>query len=151
MDEIMRNDMMNKLKIILADTYALYLKTQNYHWHVTGLQFKSLHELFETQYRELAEAVDAIAERIRILGHIAPASFHDFQHLKTLQDGNSENSANQMVSELALDHGTLVRDLNQALVLAQGSNDEGSVALLSERIAAHEKARWMLSASVEKI
>ena len=146
----MREDMMNKLKVILADTYALYLKTQNYHWHVTGPQFKPLHELFEIQYRELAEAIDAIAERIRILGHIAPASFHDFMHLKTLQDGDAEHNSNQMVTELALDHGTLVRDLNQAMVLAQAANDEGTVALLSERIAAHEKNRWMLSASTEK-
>lgn len=146
----MREDIMNKLKVILADTYALYLKTQNYHWHVTGPQFKSLHELFEMQYRELAEAVDAIAERIRIMGHIAPASFHDFQHLKTLQDGDSESTGNQMVSELALDHGTLVRDLNQAMSLVQAAHDEGTAVLLSDRIAAHEKARWMLSVSADK-
>ena len=146
----MRDELMNKLKVILADTYALYLKTQNYHWHVTGPQFKPLHELFEVQYRELAEAIDTIAERIRILGHIAPASFHDFSHLKTLQDGDAEHNSNEMVTELALDHGTLVRDLNQAMVLAQALNDEGTVSLLSERIAAHEKNRWMLSASAEK-
>ena len=64
-----------KLEIILADTYALYLKTQNYHWHVKGPQFKSLHELFEMQYRELAEAVDGVAERLLIMGHKAPATF----------------------------------------------------------------------------
>lgn len=136
-----------KLSIILADTYALYLKTQNYHWHVKGPQFKGLHELFEMQYKQLAEAVDEIAERILITGNKAPATFKEFESLKRIKDGNSSLSANEMLIELAEDHGTLVKDLNQAMVLAQQSADEGTVTLLSDRIAAHEKSRWMLRAS----
>jgi starvation-inducible DNA-binding protein len=141
------NNIIKKLEITLADTYALYLKTQNYHWHVRGPQFKSLHELFEMQYKELAEAVDSIAERILMIGHKAPATFSEFINLKTIKDGDSSISANQMVTELAEDHSILVRDLNQAIKIAQENNDEGSVSLLSERIAAHEKAHWMLGAS----
>ena len=137
----------NTLSVLLADTYALYLKTQNYHWHVKGAQFKSLHELFEMQYRELAEAVDEVAERLRIMDHKAPATFKDYERLKTIKDGDSSASANQMVVELASDHGTLVRDLNQAMALAQKMKDEGTVNLLASRISAHEKARWMLSSS----
>lgn len=137
------------LEVTLADTYALYLKTQNYHWHVRGTQFKSLHELFEMQYQELAEAVDQIAERILMLGHRAPATFNDLNRLKTVKDGDSSISANQMVSELAEDNNILVRDLNQAIKIAQENNDEGTVTLLSDRIAAHEKAHWMLGASKE--
>ncbi len=136
-----------RLEVTLADTYALYLKTQNYHWHVRGPQFKSLHELFEMQYKELAEAVDQVAERILMMGHKAPATFNDFNHLKSIKDGDSSISANQMVSELAEDHSILVRDLNQAIKVAQENNDEGTISLLSERIAAHEKAHWMLAAS----
>ena len=138
-----------KLEVALADTYALYLKTQNYHWHVKGPQFKSLHELFEMQYKELAEAVDLIAERILIMGHKAPATFNEFNNLKTIKDGNSSLSANEMVTELAKDNSTLVNDLNQAIKIAQENNDEGSVTLLSDRIAAHQKAHWMLAASAE--
>ena len=138
-----------RLEVTLADTYALYLKTQNYHWHVRGPQFKSLHELFEMQYKELAEAVDQIAERILMLGHKAPATFKEFIELKTGKDGNSSISANQMVTELAEDHSILVRDLNQAIKIAQENNDEGTITLLSDRIAAHEKSHWMLSASIE--
>ena len=138
-----------RLEVTLADTYALYLKTQNYHWHVRGPQFKSLHELFEMQYKELAEAVDQIAERILMLGHKAPATFKEFNELKTVKDGNSSISANQMVTELAEDHSILVRDLNQAIKIAQENNDEGTITLLSDRIAAHEKSHWMLSASIE--
>jgi len=134
---------------LLADTYALYLKTQNYHWHVRGPNFKALHELFEVQYTNLADAVDDIAERILTNGYKAPATFSEFNALKSIKDGNSALSSNDMVKELARDNDQLVNDLNQAMLAAQESNDEGTIALLSERIAAHEKARWMLSASQE--
>lgn len=141
------SDIVKKLSVILADTYALYLKTQNYHWHVKGPQFKSLHELFEMQYQELAQAVDEVAERILILGHCAPATFKEFETLKTIKDGSSKSDSNKMVTELANDHDTLVRDLNSAMTLAQKSQDEGTVDLLTNRISAHEKARWMLRSS----
>lgn len=136
-----------KLSILLADTYALYLKTQNYHWHVRGVHFKVLHELFEEQYRELAEAIDELAERIRTLGDAAPASFKQYQELKTISDGNSHADAQEMVNELYEDHGKLIEDLNACLQIAQQKGDEGSLALLSDRISSHEKTRWMLGAS----
>lgn len=141
--------LINKLSVILADTYALYLKTQNYHWHVKGPQFKSLHTLFETQYLELAEAVDQVAERILIKGHRAPATFKEFEKLKTISDGNSVLDANDMITDLANNHDTLVKDLNSAMSEAQQEKDEGTVNLLANRIEAHEKARWMLRSSQE--
>lgn len=141
------SDIVKKLSVLLADSYALYLKTQNYHWHVKGSHFKTLHELFEMQYLELAQAVDDIAERLLILGHHAPATFKAFDQLKTIKDGDSNLNANQMVSELANDHNTLVKDLNQSMAIAQKSNDEGTVNLLANLISIHEKARWMLNAS----
>ena len=143
------SSVIKKLEVALADTYALYLKTQNYHWHVKGPQFKSLHELFEMQYKELAEAVDQVAERILMMGHKAPATFPEFNRLKTIKDGDSSLSANQMVIELAKDNSTLVNDLNQAIKIAQENNDEGTITLLSDRIAAHQKAHWMLTASID--
>ncbi|MBA2657905.1 MAG: DNA starvation/stationary phase protection protein [Tatlockia sp.] len=143
------SEVFNKLKVIMADTYALYLKTQNYHWHVRGPQFQGLHQLFETQYKELAEAVDLVAERIRTLGEQAPASFKAFESLKRIKDGNPNLSSNEMVSELANDHDTLVKDLYQALTLVQEHNDEGTANLISDRIEAHEKSRWMLDSSCE--
>ncbi len=145
----MREDLLSQLEVILADTYAIYLKTQNYHWHVTGPQFKALHELFEMHYIELAEAVDAVAEQLRIMDHLAPATFKDFERLKTLKDGNARANANQMVSDLAEDHDKLVKDLNIALKLAEEIHDEGAANLLSDRVSAHEKARWMLRVSRE--
>jgi starvation-inducible DNA-binding protein len=143
------SDVIKKLEVALADTYALYLKTQNYHWHVKGPQFKSLHELFEMQYKELAEAIDQVAERLLMMGHKAPATFTDLNNLKTIKDGNSSLNANQMVTELAHDNSILVKDLNQAIKIAQENNDEGTITLLSDRIAAHQKAHWMLAASMD--
>lgn len=144
------SDLTNKLSILMADTYALYLKTQNYHWHVQGPQFKSLHELFESQYKALAEAVDQIAERLRIKGQMAPATFKALDGLKTIQDGDSSLSANDMVAQLAHDHGFVVKDLNASMTLAQSHHDEATVNLLADRLEAHEKARWMLEASLER-
>jgi starvation-inducible DNA-binding protein len=141
------SEVANKLSVILADTYALYLKTQNYHWHVKGAQFKSLHELFEMQYQELAEAIDTLAERLVIMGHKAPATFKAFEQLKTIKDGDSNATAKQMVIELAADHTSLVRDLNATMKVVQQNHDEATISVLAERIASHEKARWMLSAS----
>ena len=141
------SEMVNKLSILLADTYALYLKTQNYHWHVRGPQFKALHVLFDDQYHALADAVDEIAERLLILGYKAPATFKDYERLKTIKDGDSNAEADQMLMELANDHGTLVSDLNEAMRYAEQTRDAGTVDLLSTRLSEHEKARWMLKAS----
>lgn len=140
----------DKLCVVFANTYALYLKTQNYHWHVKGPNFKSLHELFEGQYMELAEAVDSIAERILTMGHDAPATFKQFEALKTLNDGDSSISANDMVKELAEDNKVMSDLLDEVIQMASDNHDEGTIALLSERIAAHEKAMWMLGASKER-
>ena len=146
----MREDLIAQLEVILADTYAIYLKTQNYHWHVTGPQFRALHQLFEEHYMELADAVDTVAEQIRVMDSPAPATFKDFERLKRIKDGDSSASANQMVIELAEDHKTLVKDLNRALKLAEEIHDEGAANVLGDRVSGHEKAAWMLRASREQ-
>lgn len=145
----MTNSLQNDLAKLLADTYALYLKTQNYHWHVKGPLFKTLHILFEEQYTELANAVDEIAERILTLGHRAPATFSEFIKLTSIEEGNSSLSAEQMIAELHADHEKIIKDLRRALESASDAKDEGSVSLLGDRIAHHEKIRWMLSASMQ--
>lgn len=131
----------------LASSYALYLKTQNFHWNVTGPNFSSLHSLFQTQYEDLAVAVDDLAERIRILGAKAPGSFSAFQKLSAVSDASGEEDAKGMVRTLHNDHLTVLEGLKSALKLAQEAEDEGSVGLLSERISVHEKTIWMLGAS----
>ncbi len=136
-----------KLAVLLADTYALFLKTQNYHWHVKGLAFKSLHDLFETQYNELYEAVDMIAERIVTLGGQAPASFKQLDKLKNIDDGDSNFDAVTMLDDLAKSHQKIIDDLQ--VVIDALENDEGTLALLGERLASHQKMHWMLEASTK--
>jgi starvation-inducible DNA-binding protein len=135
------------LKQVLADSYALYLKTQNFHWNVTGPNFSSLHTMFQTQYEELATAIDDVAERIRILGAVAPGGFKAFAGMTSIAEGTGEESAAQMVEALTGDHGLVITALKTALTAAQTAEDEGTVALVSERLAAHEKAQWMLRVS----
>ena len=140
----------DKISILLANTYALCLKTQNYHWHVRGAHFKMIHEQLEDQYKELIEAVDLIAERIVILGQKAPATFKKFEALKTIEDGNSDLKASEMLTELRDDHQTVIKTIHQILKLSGEESDEGTAALLSERLVHHEKTRWMLDASISE-
>ena len=97
MTDKQRETVAKGLSKLLADSYSLYLKTHNYHWNVTGPQFNSLHTMFETQYTELAAAVDEIAERIRALGHLAPGSYTEFAKLASIKDGDNTTSANALI------------------------------------------------------
>lgn len=141
----MSNDNLTKaMKIVLADSYALYLKTHNYHWNVEGERFYSLHNFFEEQYTELATAVDEIAETIRQLGRKAPGSFKAYQGLTNIKDGDENTSANDMVKELANDQGVIMKSISAALELAQEVGDEATTDLMVGRLAVHRKTQWML-------
>ncbi|HEY7759101.1 MAG TPA: Dps family protein [Burkholderiales bacterium] len=129
---------------VLADSYALYLKTHNFHWNVEGPRFRDLHLMFEEQYTELAGAVDLIAERIRALGEYAPGSFGQFARLSSVKDANGVPKAEEMVKQLADDHETVEQTIRSALPAAQRAGDEVTVAVLIDRLAVHEKTAWML-------
>lgn len=142
------NPVAESLKAVLADSYALYLKTQNYHWNVEGPHFKTLHLLFEEQYNDLAMAVDDIAERIRTVGSKAPGTFTQYNALKTIEDGNENADAATMVKDLADDQQKIIECLKEALEVAQEANDEVTVGLVTDRIGVHEKNGWMLKSSM---
>ncbi|MBB5518422.1 Dps family protein [Amphiplicatus metriothermophilus] len=133
------------LNNVLADTYALYLKTHSYHWNVTGPQFHTLHVLFEEQYREMWAALDEIAERVRALGVYAPASGKAFSELTVIDSADKEPpAAEKMVENLLKDHETLIRRAREALATAEEASDPASEDLLTQRIQTHEKTAWML-------
>ena len=134
----------DQLAKILADTYFLYLKTQNFHWNVTSKHFHSLHLMFESQYEELAAAIDEVAERIRALGKPTPATFKQFSKLTDINETTEIPSGMDMVAQLTADHETLCRNLRASLKIIQKTNDEGSADLLIIRLEAHEKTAWML-------
>ncbi len=135
------------LKIVLADSYALYLKTHNYHWNVEGSNFRALHLMFEEQYTDLALAVDDIAERIRSLGEKAPGTFSKFSELSSIKEGDENADAAFMVKDLADSQDTIVKSLKDALAVAQNADDEVTAGLLIDRMGIHEKAAWMLKST----
>ena len=147
-NEADRGKVAEGLSRLLADEYTLYLKTHAFHWNVTGPQFQSLHTLFETQYTELALAVDAIAERIRALGVFSPGSYAQFAALTSLEEATDVPSASDMVRQLAEDNEAVVRTARAVLPLAQKAGDESSMEMLVGRMGVHEKAAWMLRSMV---
>lgn len=139
-----RTEVANGLARVLADTYTLYLKTHKYHWNVVGPQFNSLHAMFETQYDELALAVDELAERIRALGEIAPGSYREFSELTAIPEDTDHPDANAMVARLVEGHEQAARTIRDKFPAAEGANDQASVDLLTRRLDVHEKTAWML-------
>jgi starvation-inducible DNA-binding protein len=134
----------------LSDSYALAIKTQNYHWNVTGAQFAALHKLFEAQYDDLLEAIDTLAERIRAKGEKVGASLSVFDRAKTISEPLVNASAEQILEDLAKSQATMVLTLQTALETAQKEGDESTADLLIQRITAHDKNRWMLESSLSK-
>jgi starvation-inducible DNA-binding protein len=136
------------LSRLLADTYVLYLKTHGYHWNVTGPFFHALHAMFEDQYLELRDAVDEIAERIRAIGPMAPGSFGELASLATVPDEAGAPEALAMVRHLAEGNSTVARTARHLAELAEAAHDFVTVDLATRRMAAHEKAAWMLHATL---
>jgi starvation-inducible DNA-binding protein len=143
-----RKDIAQGLSRLLADSYTLYLKTHNYHWNVTGPQFNTLHQMFETQYTELALAVDEIAERMRALGEPAPGSYKAYAALTEIEEEDAVPGAEEMIRQLLKGQETVVRTARSVIGAAQAANDEPTADLLTQRMQVHEKNAWMLRSMV---
>jgi len=148
-DETARKKITDGLARLLADSYMVYLKTHNYHWNVTGELFHSLHEQFEDQYTELAEAIDEIAERIRALGYQAPGSFREFSGIASIEEDSDRPEALEMVRRLAEDNETILRTCREALGPCQEAGDEATIDLITHRLKVHSKVAWMLRSHLE--
>jgi starvation-inducible DNA-binding protein len=137
------------LEQVLADTYTLYAKTHGYHWNVEGPRFSSLHTLFETQYNELWKALDLIAERMRALGLYAPSgeNIGERSHIKA---DNGVPSDEQMLANLVTGNEAVVKAARETLETAEDAGDQATADLMTQRIAAGEKAAWMLRAHLTK-
>ncbi len=146
-DEKARLEIAQSLKHLLADTYTLYLQTHNFHWNVTGVNFRELHLMFEEQYTDLAVAVDDIAERIRTLDVPAPATYKEFAKLSAIKEVDGVPTSKEMVDLLTKGHEQVVRTARKVLALSQKSEDESTSSLVSDRMRDHEKVAWMLRAT----
>lgn len=139
------------LSNLLADTYTLYLTTHNFHWNVTGPMFNTLHLMFMTQYTELWNAVDPIAERIRSLGHAAPGSYAQFSQLSSIKDAPVlPPKALDMVAILVEGHESVARTARSIFPLADKASDEPTADLLTQRLTVHEQTAWMLRSLLEE-
>jgi starvation-inducible DNA-binding protein len=135
---------------LLADTYSLYLKTHNFHWNVTGPMFQTLHLLFETQYNELALAVDLVAERIRSLGFPAPATYSEFTRLSSIEETAGVPKAEEMIRLLVEGQEAVVRTARSIFPVVEKASDQATADLLTQRMQVHEKTAWMLRSLLEK-
>ena len=143
-----RTEVAEELTKVLADSFAIYLKTHGYHWNVRGPEFFSFHNLLEQQYRDIWAALDEIAERVRALGVLAPQSYSAFGNLTAIKDGDPEKESIPMLKELMRDHETLIASARKAFEAADKAGDEASADLMTQRLAAHEKFAWMLRSTL---
>lgn len=141
--------LIHELGKLLASNYTLYLKTQNFHWNVTGPFFQTLHLMFESQYNALALANDAIAERIRSLGAPAPGTYKEFATLSFIEEPLTKPKAEEMVRMLKDDHRRIIDFIKTLIPKAASLGDEGSIDLLTTRLSEHEKTAWMLQSFSE--
>jgi starvation-inducible DNA-binding protein len=141
--------MIESLKVALADSFSLYLKTLNYHWNVEGPHFKTIHELLESQYEDLAGAIDELAEHIRMLGDKAPGTSKAFAKITNIEDGDEHADANTMLKHLIEDQKTIIKTLTQGIKQAQAVEDEVITGALTDRIHVHRKNLWMLSVTIK--
>lgn len=136
---------------LLADETVLYTKTRNAHWNVEGNDFYNKHLFFEQQYNELSEIIDSIAERIRTLGHYAPATLKQYLELTHLTETKSENNDSLgFIKELLIDHETIIIRLRENIDLfATGFKDYGTSDFITGLMETHEKMAWMLRAHLK--
>ncbi|MBP2833787.1 DNA starvation/stationary phase protection protein [Aquimarina sp. U1-2] len=146
LDKNQRQSSTDVLNQVLADEFVLYTKTRKFHWNVTGMQFKSLHEMFEEHYGDLEIKIDDVAERIRSLGFLALGSLEEFAKLTRLKEHTQGNpKADEMIEQLVNDHETLIRELREDIVKCEEEyNDVGTGDFLTSLLVDHEKMAWML-------
>ena len=111
--------------------------------------FNTLHTMFMAQYTELWTALDAIAERIRSLGHFAPASYAQYAALSSIKEETGVPKANDMLRQLVEGHEAVARTARSVFPLAEAGQDESSIDLLTQRLQIHEKTAWMLRSMLD--
>ncbi len=139
-----KQDVVNALRQVVADSYALLGQTHLCHWNVRGPGFFALHTAFEEQYTELFTAIDEIAERIRALGALAPGGLGNLARMAGIEELAEDASAEAMVEHLVNTHRHVVSNLVRARDLAAELGDSESEDLAIARIQVHEKTIWML-------
>lgn len=136
------------LKVLLSTVYSFSIKTQNYHWNVTGSNFAQYHEFFGKLYEEVGGSIDSIAEIIRVTGSFAPGSLSRFTEMTRIEDELMVPEPTIMFVRLARDNDLIISTLYEVRAIADSLGQFGIVNFLEDRITAHEKHRWMLKSFI---
>src|SRR5260370_34706412 len=135
-----------ELRKMLADVFALYLKTKNFHWHMSGTHFRDYHLLLDEHGSQIFAMTDDIAERARKIGGPTIRSVGDISKHQRLKDNNSERVAPEdMLAELRVDNHELTRNLRSAHELCDKHNDAATASLIGNWIDASEPRMWFFS------
>jgi starvation-inducible DNA-binding protein len=141
------DQLVQQMKVVLASSFAFYLKAHNFHWNIEGPNFPQYHSFLDGLYNEVWKAVDAIAEHIRALDAYAPGSLGRFSQLSVVDDQINIPNARAMFSELESDNQKVISELTKAYVLAEKENKPGLSNFMQDRIDIHSKHGWMLKAT----
>jgi starvation-inducible DNA-binding protein len=139
--------LVQQMKVVLASSFAFYLKAHNFHWNIEGPNFPQYHDFLNNLYNEVWVAVDAIAEHIRALDAYAPGSLGRFSQLSVVDDQINIPNARAMFSELESDNQKIIAELTKAYTFAESANKPGLSNFLQDRIDIHSKHGWMLKAT----
>jgi starvation-inducible DNA-binding protein len=140
------DELVQQMKVVLATTFAFYLKAHNFHWNIEGPNFPQYHSFLDDVYNEVWGAVDGVAEHIRTLDAYAPGSLSRFSQLSVVDDQLNIPNAKAMLAELASDNEKLIAELQKAFRLAEAAGKDGVSNFLQDRIDSHAKHGWMLRA-----
>jgi starvation-inducible DNA-binding protein len=141
------DQLIDRMKVLLATNFAFYLKLHFFHWNVEGPNFPQYHELFDDLYNDVWQTTDTIAEHIRAIQGYAPGSLGRFKDLSRIQDQVDPPSAQEMIMIALLDNNEMVSTLTEVYHLAEDAGEIGLANFLQDRIIAHKKHGWMLRAT----
>ena len=138
----------NILNTLVADEYVLYTKTRNAHWNVEGPYFMQLHKFFESQYEELDEIIDKVAERVRSAGHYSLGKLKDFLNVTRLSENtNKPGDSKHLIQALLKDHESIICNLRRELVIINDTHGDAATSdFITGIMEQHEKMAWMLRA-----
>jgi starvation-inducible DNA-binding protein len=144
-------DVVSALRLVLSDSFVLYMKTYAVHWNYQGPKFFSVHKMTEEQYQQLAEAIDGIAERMRALEKVAPISLATILASSDLEEMSREDAGNdQELLNLISSHTLLAKRAHEAAKVCEAAEDMYSQDMMIQRVGAHDKAAWMLRSFLDK-
>jgi starvation-inducible DNA-binding protein len=144
------NELVQQMKVVLASTFSMYLKTHAFHWNVEGPHFNDYHKFLGDTYEELWGAVDIIAEQIRALDAYSPGSLSRFSQLSKVDDQINVPTAKAMMRELLADNEIMIAELNKTFRLADQADKQGLADFIAGRLDVHAKLGWFLRATTKE-